>query len=321
MTSWFSGRPAPRVLLPVLVVLVAAAAPLLAGPYAVSTLTQILAFSLLVMSIVLVMGVAGMPTIGQAGFFGVGGYATGLLASRLTTSALPLLLISAVAGAAVAAATGWLLVRARGTYLLMLTLAIGELLALVAIAQVGLTGGSDGLANVPTLALLPDVALRHVAVVYWYVAAVVLIMGLLIALVIRSPFGRALRGISDNEPRMRALGYSTGVYKYVAFTVGGAFAGVAGSLWVTQTLFVSPADMSFHASALALLALIVGGQRSLWGAVAGSALIILAQNMLPISLQGLGPLVLGGVLIAVVYALPDGFAGITGPRRLRMERA
>ncbi|MFC0531748.1 branched-chain amino acid ABC transporter permease [Phytohabitans kaempferiae] len=312
MNNWLSDRPALRALLPVLVVLAAAAPPFLAGPYAVSTLTQILAFSLLVMSIVLLMGVAGMPTIGQAGFFGVGGYATGLLASRLTTNALLLLLVSAVAAAAVAAATGWLLVRARGAYLLMLTLAIGEILALVAIARVTLTGGSDGLANIPVLSLWPGLELRHVAVVYWYIAAAVLVMGGIVALLIRAPFGRALRGIRDNEPRMRAVGYSTSLYKYAAFCVSGAFAGVAGSLWVTQTLFVSPADMSFHASALALLALIVGGQQSLWGAVAGSALIIVVQNMLPISLQGLGPLVLGAVLVVVVYALPDGFAGIAG---------
>ncbi|WP_238009423.1 branched-chain amino acid ABC transporter permease [Dactylosporangium sp. AC04546] len=314
-------RRALRVIVPPLVVLAAAAPPFLAGPYAVSTLTQILAFSLMVMSIVLLMGTAGMPTIGQAGFFGVGGYATGLLASRLTTNAPALVAISAAAGALVAAATGWLLVRVRGTYLLMLTLAVGELLSLVAIARVGLTGGSDGLANIPTLTLLPGVELRHVAVVYWYIAGAVLLMAMLIALLIRSPFGRALRGVRDNEPRMRALGYSTALYKYAAFSVSGAFAGVAGSLWVTQTLFIAPADMGFHASALALLALIVGGSQSLWGAVAGSALIIVAQNMLPISMQGYGPIVLGAVLVVVVYALPDGFAGIRNPLRPRRTPA
>ncbi|MDG4830567.1 branched-chain amino acid ABC transporter permease [Solwaraspora sp. WMMD1047] len=307
-TPW-AGSPL-RLLAPPLLVVAAVAPPFLTGPYAISTLTQVLAFSLMVMSMVLLMGVAGMPTIGQAGFFGVGGYATGLLASRLTTNSPLLLLISAVAGMAVAALTGWLLVRVRGTYLLMLTLAIGELLALAAIARVTLTGGSDGLANIPTLTLVPGVELRHVAVVYWYIVGAVLILAALIALLIRSPFGAALRGIRDNEPRMRALGYSTARYKYAAFCVSGGFAGMAGSLWVTQTLFIAPADMSFHASALALLALIVGGAQSLWGAVAGSALIIVVQNMLPISLQGLGPVVLGAVLILVVYLLPDGISGL-----------
>jgi branched-chain amino acid transport system permease protein len=159
-----------------------------------------------------------------------------------------------------------------------------------------------------------------VAVVYWYIGAAVLIFAALIALLIRSPFGRTLRGIRDNEPRMRALGYGTAGYKYAAFCVSGAFAGIAGSLWVTQTLFVAPADMSFHASALALVALIVGGAQSLWGAVAGSALIILAQSMLPISFQGLGPVVLGGVLIVVVYLLPGGVAGLTDTVRRRLGR-
>ncbi|MEV0395291.1 branched-chain amino acid ABC transporter permease [Polymorphospora rubra] len=301
-----------------LVVVAAAVPPFVTGAYAISTLTQILAFSLLVMSMVLLMGVAGMPTIGQAGFFGVGGYATGLLASRFIDNSPLLLLTSAAVGAAAAGLTGWLLVRVRGTYLLMLTLAIGELLALVAIARVALTGGSDGLANIPTLSLIPGVELRHVAVVYWYVVAVVLLLAATIALLIRSPFGRALEGIRDNEPRMRALGYSTARYKYAAFCVSGAFAGMAGSLWVTQTLFISPADMNFHASSLALVALIVGGSQSLWGAVAGSALIIVVQNMLPISMQGLGPVVLGAVLVLVVYLLPSGIAGLLG--RLREVR-
>lgn len=310
--------PTVRRMMPPLVVAVAVVPPFLAGPYAISTLTQILAFSLLVMSMVLLMGVTGMPTIGQAGFFGVGGYTTGLLAGRLTDNSPVLLVLSALAGAVVAGLTGWLLVRVRGTYLLMLTLAIGELLALVAIAQVTLTGGSDGLANIPTLVLAAGVELRHIAAVYWYIAVVVLLMAAGIALLVRSPFGRALAGIRDNEPRMRALGYSTAGYKYAAFCVSGAFAGVAGSLWVTQTLFISPADMNFHASALALVALIVGGSQSLWGAVAGSALIIVVQNMLPISMQGLGPVVLGAVLILVVYLLPDGIAGLVSWARRRV---
>lgn len=311
-----AGRPAVRLLAALVIGVAALAPPFLAGPYAVSTLTQILSFGLLVMSIVLLMGIAGMPTIGQAGFFGVGGYVTGLLASRLTTSSLVLLVLSAAAAAAVAGLTGWMLVRVRRTYLLMLTLAIGELLALVAVARVALTGGSDGLANIPRLTL-PGLELRHLAAVYWYTAVAVALMAALIALLIRSPFGRALRGIRDNEPRMRALGYSTARYKYAAFCASGAFAGVAGSLWVTHTLYVSPADMNFQASAMVLVALVVGGPQSLWGALAGAALIVTVQNQLPISMQRLGPLVLGAVLIVVVYTLPGGVAGLVTTLRRR----
>jgi branched-chain amino acid transport system permease protein len=145
-------------------------------------------------------------------------------------------------------------------------------------------------------------------------------MALLIALLIRSPFGRALRGIRDNEPRMRALGYSTARYKYAAFCASGAFAGVAGSIWVTHTLYISPADMNFQASAMALVALVVGGSQSLWGALAGAALIVTVQNQLPISMQRLGPLVLGGVLILVVYTLPGGVAGLVTVVRRRAGR-
>jgi branched-chain amino acid transport system permease protein len=296
-----------RIALVALAVL-ALAAPLALSSYAISTLTQILSFSLLVTSLVLVMGTAGIPSLGQAGFFGGGGYVVGLLATRGITDGLLALPIAAAAGATLAALTGWMIVRARGSYLLMLTLAIGELLSLVVVANGGLTGGSDGLGNIPPT----RIAGRQLAVAgyeYWYVLAVFAGCVTLVALLLASPFGRTLRGVRDNEPRMRAIGYRTRLYRYAAFIVAGALSGIAGALWVSQTHYISPSDMDFHASSFALLAVIVGGSRSLWGAVVGSAVIVLTQNALPASWQGQGPLVLGLVLILAVYVLPGGAAG------------
>jgi branched-chain amino acid transport system permease protein len=125
-----------------------------------------------------------------------------------------------------------------------------------------------------------------------------------------SPFGATLRGIRDNEPRMRALGYRPARYKLAAFVLAGAVAGLAGGLLATQQRLVTPADLGFTTSALALLAVVIGGAGTIWGPCLGAALVILIRDTFGPSLGGHGPLVLGLVFIAVVYALPGGLDGV-----------
>jgi branched-chain amino acid transport system permease protein len=131
----------------------------------------------------------------------------------------------------------------------------------------------------------------------------------------RSPFAAALRGIRDNEARMRSLGYSPFRYKYVAYVLAGALAGLAGGLLAAQERLVTPADLGFTTSALALLAVVLGGAGTLWGAVVGAALVVLIRDALGPSLAGHGQLVLGLVFVLAVYLLPRGFAGARLPRR------
>ncbi len=283
--------------------------PFVADTYAIATITQIVTYSLLALSLLLMMGHAGMPSLGQAGFFGVGGYTAGLVAMHWTSNAVLVLLSAVLAATAVAAGTGWLLVRSKHSYLIMLTLAIGEILSFVAIAWVSVTGGSDGLANVPYFTLAPaDLSIP--GQVYWFVLVVAAVIVLVLRQLLRSPFGRSVRGIRDNEQRMRALGYRTRVYKFAVLCVAGAISGAAGALWVTQTHYISPGDMGFLASAFALLAVVIGGVHSMWGVTLGAAVIILVQNLLPEDLQGAGPLVLGLVLVLAVYLLPNGIASV-----------
>jgi branched-chain amino acid transport system permease protein len=151
--------------------------------------------------------------------------------------------------------------------------------------------------------------------VYWYVLAAFLLGFLVLWLVSRSPFGAALRGIRDNEPRMRALGYPTRGYKYLAFVLAGAIAGLAGGLLATQQRLVTPADLGFTTAALALLAVIIGGAGSLWGPCLGAALVITVRDVIGPDLGGHGPLLLGLVFILVVYLLPRGAAGLRLPHR------
>ncbi|HEY6706519.1 MAG TPA: branched-chain amino acid ABC transporter permease [Actinomycetota bacterium] len=309
------ARPSrPRVAAGVALVLLALV-PLLVPANVADMLTRVLAFALLAVGLDLLTGVAGLASLGQAAPFGAGAYTAALLGKHATTVGPVQLVAAAVAGGLLAAAVGWLLVRARGTYFLMLTLAVAEIVHELAGRWEGVTGGTNGLAGVPPVSLYPGgPPVRLAGVLYWYALAAVLVCAGALWVVSRSAFGRTLRGVRDNEERMRSLGYRTFVPKYAVFCIAGAAAGAAGSLWVAQARFVSPADLGFEVSAMALLAVVIGGRGSLWGAALGAAVVVLVRDELSPQLGGRGPLVLGLVFVAAVYLLPRGFAGTRLPR-------
>lgn len=289
-------------------VLVLAGAPLFLAPYATTTLTRVLVFALLAASLDLLVGVAGLPSLGHAAYFGVGAYAAGWFTKNVSAAGPVPLLVALAAGALAAAASGWVAARTHGVFFLMLTLAIGEIVAQAAETWESVTGGSNGLYGVPTTRIAGDPL--DVAGVYWYVLAAFLAGFLLLWLVSSSPFGAALRGIRDNEPRMRALGYATRSYKYVAFVIAGGVAGLAGGLLAAQQRLVTPSDLGFTTAALALLAVVIGGAGSLWGPCLGVAVVIIVRDVIGPDIEGHGPLVLGLVFILVVYLLPRGVAGL-----------
>jgi branched-chain amino acid transport system permease protein len=302
------------------IVLALFAVPFFAPADLANALTRILALALLAVSLDLLVGVAGLPSLGHAAPFGVGAYAAGITARELTPFAPVQLLIAVVAGAALSAVFGALIVRTRGTYLLMLTLALAELVHILAGRWDAVTGGTNGLAGIPAITLVPGgEPVRLAGIRYWYVLTVALLFFGLVLMVSRSAFGRSLRGIRDNEERMGSLGYSTFRIKYTVFVISGAVAGVAGALYTAQTRFVSPTDLGFEVSALALLAVVIGGRGSLWGAVLGTALVFYLRDEVGPLLGGRGGLLMGAVFITAVYLLPRGFAGLRLPRRRRRE--
>jgi len=280
-----------------------AAAPFFLAPYATTTLTRILVFALLAVSLDLLVGITGLPSLGHAAYFGVGAYAAGWLATHATSQALPQLGFAVAAGAVVAAAAGWVAVRSHGVFFLMLTLAIGEIIQQLAQSWTPLTGGSNGLYGIPATRI-GDFALTHIAYLHWYATAVFAAGFAIVWSVSASPLGATLRGIRDNEPRMRSLGYDTKRYKMMVFVIAGGVAGLAGGLLAAQQRLVTPADPGFTTSALALIAVVIGGAGRLWGACLGAALVVVVRDYLGPELGGHGPLVLGLVFIAVVYALP-----------------
>ncbi|WP_100499786.1 branched-chain amino acid ABC transporter permease [Geodermatophilus chilensis] len=293
-----------------------AAVPLFVDPFGTNTISRILVFALFATSLDLLVGITGLPSLGHAAYFGIGAYAAGLVALHWTSEGVVAVLVAAAAGATAAVATGWLAVRSGGVFFLMLTLAIGELVHQLAQSLSSVTGGSNGLFGIPSVRVA-GTPLTLPGYVYWFVLVVALLGAAGLWLVASSPFGAVLRGIRDNEPRMRSLGYSPFRYKYAAFAIAGAFAGLAGGLFALVVRIVNPADAGFTTSALFLLAVVLGGAGTLWGPALGAAVVVLVRDTFGPTLDGHGPLLLGLVFVVAVYVLPRGVAGLGGLLRGR----
>lgn len=298
----------PRVSVGVAVVLLASL-PLFLAPYPIDLAGRILAFGLLVVSVDLLTGVTGLPTLGQVAYFGVGAYTAGLVGIHTTSSAAVQLVVGATVAALVALVTGAVAVRTSGIVFLMVTLAIGELTHQLADSW-SVVGASDGLAGMPIVSVLPGGApLQLAGFLYWWVLAVFLLGMLGACLVTASPLGRSMRGVRDGEQRLRALGQQTYPVKLMAYVVAGALAGAAGTAWAAQTRFISPGDFGFDIAAFALLSVVLGGPGTLWGPVVGAAVVILVRDWLAAYVDGRGALMLGILFVIAVYTLPRGVAG------------
>jgi branched-chain amino acid transport system permease protein len=288
--------------------------PYLVSDFHLLLLTQILIFGLLAASLDLLVGYTGLPSLGHAACFGVGGYTTAVVAKDLSSNGFWQIGAAVAAATAVAAVTGWLAVRTRGVYFLMLTLAFSQLLFSLALTWTRVTGGSNGLAGIPRVRLMPGFTLTDELRLYYYVLVACLLAFFLLRRIVASPFGRTLQGIRENEGRMRSLGHATTTYKLASFCIAGAVAGYAGALFAQHERFVSPAMVSFEVSALALVMMIVGGSGTLYGAVLGAATVILLRDELSSRFEERWQLMLGLVFILTVYVLPGGVAGFV--RRL-----
>jgi branched-chain amino acid transport system permease protein len=271
-------------------------------------------FALFAASLDLLVGVTGLPSLGHGAYFGAGAYAAGWVALHISRSAPATLAAAVAVSALVAAVAGSVAVRARGVFFLMLTLAIGEIIEQLAHSWQSVTGGSDGLYGIPTTQLA-GTALGDVRWFSWYVLGVFVAGMAILRCIAGSPLGRTLRGIRDNEPRMRALGYRTYHYKLAVFVIAGALAGLAGGLLAAHQRLVTPADLGFATSVPVLLAVIIGGEATLWGPGLGAAVVVTIRDVLGPGLGGHGSLVLGVVFVAVVFVLPGGLVRLRRPGR------
>jgi len=297
-------RAAPPWRLPA-VVLAAGLAAWFALPDQLGLLTRLFTTALLVLSLDLVVGIAGLATLGQAALFGAGAYAAGIFALRVMADPLVGLVVGIGAGAAVALASGAFLLRYQGFTLLMLTVAVAQIMASLASKARDWTGGDDGLTGFAPGPLLGRFAFDlegRTAALY---ALAVLVLGLYVARrVVGSPFGLAVRGIHENRARMAALGTPVFARLLAMYTLAGALAGAAGALSAQTNAIVGLDSLGFALSAEALVMLVLGGSGRLSGALVGATVFTLLHH----TASSVNPyhwlFVIGGVLMAVVLVPP-----------------
>jgi branched-chain amino acid transport system permease protein len=264
----------------------------------VSLLNKILIFALMAMSLDVAFGYTGLWSFGHAALFGVAAYTNGILIKHFYIKsfwlAAPAGLLMTIL---VSAVFGLIALRVSGIYFLLITFALGQLIYSVAIKWVGLTGGSDGLGGIP----YPDLGFSLSPTSFYYLTLVLVsLCALVLYQIVESPFGYGLRGIRENETRMRTLGYNTWLHKYIAFIISGLFGGVAGILYIHFNGVITPGSVGMAASGLATIMIIIGGSGTLWGALIGSGVIFTLEYFISMITPERWPAILGACFVAAV---------------------
>lgn len=277
--------------------------PLYTTSFLLYVATRILIFGLFAVAFNVVFGFGGMHSLGHAAFFGAGGYVAGIGATRLGLSAPLLMVVSLIVGGALGVLFGILCVRFRGIYLLLLTLALAQLLYSLAFNSVAITGGDNGIANVPRTGLPSDGSLFYVVCL-----SIVCVVLLLIYRLQRSPLGQTIAAQRESPIRTASSGYSAVAIYAVSFGVSGAFAALAGSMNTFLTSSSSPDTLNWLTSAAVMLYAIVGGARYFLGPFLGATILIsLEVAISPISDRW--NTLLGLIYIIAALTLKNGIIG------------
>lgn len=278
-----------------------------------SLASEVLIFGLAAMGCNLLLGYTGLLSFGQGIFFGLGSYTIALTLTRWPLP-MPLALAAAVAmGALGAAFVGWIAIRQRGTYFVMLTLAFAQMFYFLAYSFPGLTGGDNGLLDIPR----PSIAVAGFTLwplaspwqYYGFVATVFLGAFWLLQKASGSIFGRTLLAVRDNEERAGAIGYNLRLLKLQAFVISGAVTGLAGALHAMMTGIAPLSNAEYHTSEMILVMTVIGGTGNLFASLLGSAFYVLLGDWLS-TLWPRWLLLLGVVLMMVSLGMQRGLWGL-----------
>ena len=283
--------------------------PFVVTPAYLSLASQIAITALFALSLDLILGYAGIVSLGHAAFFGVGAYTAGLIAKHYWTEPLSALLIAGLVAGVVGYALSHIVVRFRHLALIMLTMGFGLLLAEAANSASDLTGGADGLQGFRVPGVLGFKFDMFGRTAYGYALVVLFFCFLVARRIIHSPFGLALRGIRENAVRMPAIGAPRLSHLRKAYTIAAVMAGIAGAVLTHTTSTVSLETLSFGRSADVLVILILGGAGRLYGGIVGAIIYMVARDQF----SGVNPQYwyfwIGLLLVAVVMFLPNGILG------------
>lgn len=283
------------------------------GTFYINIGSQILLYAVFALGINILVGYAGLVTLGHAGLLGIAAYT----AARLLNggyghpAAVTAALVLALAAAALFAT---LALRGSGSGIgfVMITLAIGQIVWGVAYRWISITNGDNGI-SVSSRPSPLGLSLAAPAHFYWATLVVFLAALGSIAMLVASPFGASLRGTRDQPRRMAALGYHVWMIRFLAFLLSGFWSGVAGLLFLYYNQFVSPQAVALTASAEALLMVIAGGSGTLLGPVVGAGLVVVMKNVASAYIERWN-FVLGAIFVAIVVFMPEGL--VPGAARL-----
>ncbi|HET9577057.1 MAG TPA: branched-chain amino acid ABC transporter permease [Usitatibacter sp.] len=282
---------------------VLAAVPFVVPGYPTTIATEVLIFATLAMSIDILAGFAGRTPLCHGAIFGVSTYVVLYYVTVADGNPWIGVALGVAAATATAMIFALLAVRTSGVYFLLLTLALGMIVWGICLRWTSVTGGENGLrGNVRPGWLADPKAL------YYFILGATTAMTLAMWRFVRSPFGLTLAGLRENEARMRALGYDVSLHLFVAFTVSGFFAGLAGALYAFFNSFVSPSTVGLAQSVEGLLMAIVGGVGTLFGGLAGSAIIIALENLVSAYTER-WMMALGLLFIFTMIFAPSGLLG------------
>jgi len=279
--------------------------PSLVSNYYLGLAIQILIMTIFAMSLDILVGYTGLPSLGHAAYFGVAAYAAGFLYFAGIKNFWFVIVFGTVSGGLTAALFGLLALRARGPYFMLITLALAQVVWGIAFKWRSVTMGDDGLPGIGRPEIGMGIDLNPDLHFYYLVVAVFLIVFVALFILVNSPFGYTLKGIRESESRMKALGYNVWLSKYLAFIFAGSFAGISGVLWAYYNNFVNPTSLGIELSVKALLMLILGGAGSLFGPAIGAVIIVLLENIVS-GLTERWSLILGIVYVVSIMLFSEG---------------
>ena len=291
-----------------------------------SLATEVLIYSLAAMACNLLLGYTGLLSFGQGVFFGLGSYTIALFLTRWQLPMPVALLTAVLMGAVGAAIVGWVAIRQKGTYFVMLTLAFSQMFYFLAYTATGLTGGDNGLMDIPRTSL--QIAgytlwtLQTPWQFYTFVATLFILVFWLLRRACDSMFGRTLLAVRDNEERAAAVGYNLRLLKLQAFVISGAVTGLAGGLHAMMSGIAPLSSAEFHTSEMILVMTVIGGTGNLLASVLGAAFYVLLGDWLS-TLWPRWLLLLGVVLMVVSLGMQRGLWGLVEDlwRLVRKDRA
>jgi branched-chain amino acid transport system permease protein len=274
---------------------------------------EIAIWILFAMGFNLLFGYTGLHSFGHGAYLGIGAYGFGLFQHGVAVSLWGGLLAAVLAATVAGAIVGAFLSHRRGIYYALLTIGFGQVFWFTAMKLHWLTGGEDGLLNIPRPDLVIGpwrVNLNDNAAFYWFVAGITAVAVVLMWRVVNAPVGRILQAIRQNETRARFVGYDVWRWKWLAFTVSAAFAGLAGGLFAMAQQSAYPDVMSLHQSGVIVMMVLVGGGLvSFWGPVLGVILYFIARDVLG-GLTEAWLLWYGLIFVVMVMVRPEGLAGL-----------